>query len=322
VTAFFALLLLAGAPDGAPSPAIRIDPCVEVDAEEVRRLAAIELGGWTPRTSHGALEVVVACSGDGQELRLTDRERARVTVRGIDLGAREAGATEEPTAEARDAKARELALAIAELVRRTDAEPVAPVPSAPRVPEPVAAPLHAEEPTLEWPDAWRLELAAAAVLVHWTGGETLFGADMTGRVRVARWLIAELRLGGRKTRPLDLEQGSIDGHGVAAAGGLAVDATPGLRRVGLSFGGRVAADWLRYAARDRGDAGFASKDAAGANLAATATAFVVLSDAWCVTADASFGTALHSIVIRENGQRLSAARGVFLSTAVALGGHF
>jgi hypothetical protein len=321
VTAFLALLLLAGAPDGASSPAIRIDPCVEVDAEEVRRLAAIELGGWRPRTSPGELEVVVACSGGAQELRLTDRERARVTVRGIDLGAREAGQTDEPTAEDRDAKARELALAIAELVRRTDAEPVAP-PTAPRVPEPVAPPLHTEEPTLERPDAWRLELAAAAVLVHWTGGETLFGADMTGRVRVTRWLIAELRLGGRKTRPVGLERGSIDGHGVAAAAGLAVDATPGLRRVGLSFGGRVGADWLRYAALDRGDAAFAGKDAAGANLAGTATAFVVLSGAWCVTADASFGTALHSIVIRENDRRLSAARGVFLSTAVALGGHF
>src|SRR5215207_4260265 len=98
---------MAGAPDGVPSPAIRIDPCVEVDAEEVRRLAAIELGNWKPRASHGELEVVVGCSGGAQELRLNDRERARVTVRSIDLGAKAAGDTGEPTAEDRDAKARE-----------------------------------------------------------------------------------------------------------------------------------------------------------------------------------------------------------------------
>lgn len=319
--AFSALLLMAGAQEVVPPPAIRIDPCVEVDAEEVRRLAAIELSNWQPRSSSGPLEVVVACSGGVQELRVSTARSGKVTVRSIDLGTPPTEESGEPRADDRDAKARELALAIAELLRRIDVEateaapPVALVAPAPK---PSAEPARAADR----PEPFRSELGLAGVAVFWTGGEMLFGADLTGRGHVARFLIAELRLGGRKTRPLELESGSLDGHGMAAAAGLALDATPGSKQAGVSFGARIGVDWLRYAAHDRPDTTFTGKDAAGVNLAGTATGFMMLSNPWCITVDVSVGTALHSIVINENERELSGLRGVFLSSAVALGAHF
>ena len=234
-----ALLLAAGAPEIGP-PAITVDPCIEVDAEEVRRLTAMELRTWRWRTSPETFEVLAVCRDGIEELRLTNRSRGNVTVRSIDLGA--------PLAEDQDAKARELALAIAELLRRADMEstpeePAAPSPPVPPAPAPVPPPAQASETK-----PWNIELGATGVIAGWTGGEMLFGADVAGRAHVARWVIVELRLGARKSRPVDFADGSLDGQGVAAAVGLSFDATPGVRQAGVSFGARLGVDWLRYAA--------------------------------------------------------------------------
>ena len=98
------LLVVAGATEPPALPALSIDPCVQVDAEEVRRLAEIELGTGRGAPSPTDLEVSVSCQGGLEELKLTDRGTGRVTVRSIDLSA--------PHSTERDAKARELALAI------------------------------------------------------------------------------------------------------------------------------------------------------------------------------------------------------------------
>jgi hypothetical protein len=322
VIALSALLLMAGASDLAQVPAIRFDPCVQVDAEEVRRLTAIELGSWQTHAPFEALDVLVACNGGGHELRLTDNASGRVTVRSIDLGTPEAAEPGATAPEDRDARAREVALAIAELLRRVEVESAAPAAPLATAGAPAAAPVEPSTTNAGKPEPWRVELGVAGVGAYWSGGETLFGVDMTGRMHVTRWLIAELRLGGRKTRSVALANGSVDGHGVAAAAGLAFDATPGLHPVGVSFGPRLGVDWLRYSAPDSANVVFAGKDAAAVNLAAATTLFVMLSGSVCFTADLSAGTALHSIVVEADDRRLSAMSGVLLSGAFGLGGHF
>src|SRR5688572_14826273 len=120
-----------------PMPTIAIDACVEVDADEVRRLAALELDTWRAGPSAAALSVLVTCRGEVQELRLIDRVKAQETVRSLDLNA--SSGTD------RDAKTRELALAIAEFLRRVpiDSTPepaVAPQPPPIARERPLAAP--------------------------------------------------------------------------------------------------------------------------------------------------------------------------------------
>jgi hypothetical protein len=161
-----------------------------------------------------------------------------------------------------------------------------------------------------------------AVGVGWTGGEALYGADVTGRMHLARWLIADVRIGGRKTRSNELEGGSVDAHGVSSALGLAFDATPGVQRVGVSFGARFGVDWVRYAAVTPSGSTYGGADATATSLAGTTTAFVVLAAPLCLTVDASVGGALHSVAIRQNGELVSGMRGAMLSTALGLAAQF
>jgi len=306
------LLLVAGAAETV-QPAIRIDPCVEVDAEEVRRLTANELVSWRSSIALTALDVAVDCEGTSQELRVTDRASGQVTVRSIDLSA--------PGSGDRDAKTRELALAIAELLRRVEAAAPPPAPPAPSPPP--AVPVVPVDPTPpSEPRPWRAELGVSGAVVGYTGGEVLLGADVPGRIRLTRFVIADLRVGARKSRPIELESGTMNGYGVDAAAGLSLDATPGLRNVGVSFGGRLGASFLRYAAVDHEGATYGGKDAVVLYATGNTTAFVTLSEPLCLTLDAAIGGALHSIAIEVNGRSVSEASGILLSSAVGLAARF
>jgi hypothetical protein len=313
----FVLLATAGA-EPRPMPAIAIDSCVDVDAEEVRRLAAIELVTSPPGSPTAGLDVAVGCTDTAQELTVTDLTSGHVTARSIDLNAR--------FATDRDAKTRELALAIAELVRRAELEgehPPAPKPTPPlpRAKPPRTAPSHPHGPEPE-SRPWRAGLGVAATAIRWTGGEVLLGVDAAGRVRFGERWIGELRLGGRKTQPVSLRAGTLDAHGVSATLGLSLDVAPFLNGAGVAVGARLGADWLRYSALDARGTQYGGADAAAFHSSAGAAAFIELSRPLCLTADAAVGTALHTITITDNGTRASRMSGVLMSGALGLSAHF
>jgi hypothetical protein len=246
-----------------------------------------------------------------------ERASGRVTTRSVDLNPR--------FATDRDAKARELALAIAEVVRRAELEgdPLthpALAPAPPRVtpsPGPPEGPPNATEPR-----PWRADLGVAGTAARWTGGEVLFGVDATGRLRLGTWLITDLRLGGRKTRPVQLQTGKVDAQGMSAMVGLSLDIAPFLSGAGAAVGARLGADWLRYSAVDQQGLQYGGGDAGSFSASAGATAFVEVSAPLCITADAAIGTALHTIAITDNGRSVSGMRGMLLTGSLGLSAQF
>lgn len=302
-----------------PLPAIAIDPCVDVDAEEVRRLAALELGTSEVSPDATRLDVVVRCSERAQELTLSDRITGAVSVRSLDLDAQ--------LDTDRDATARELALAIAELVRRAELqrEPLPP-PSKPTtaaqrkdlsLPAPTDRSVSAPEPR-----PWRAELGVAAVLAGWTGGEILMGVDATSRLRFADRWITDLRLGGRKTRYVELGSGGIDAGGVSASAGVSLDLVPYVNAAGVAIGARFGVDWLRYSAVDEQGTPYGGADVYALSSSATATAFCEIAGPLNITVDAAVGTALHALGIRDNGRSASGMQGLLLSGALGVGARF
>jgi hypothetical protein len=311
----FVLLVTADAEPRA-MPAIAIDSCVDVDAEEVRRLAAVELVTSWFGSAMAGLDVAVGCREEAQELRVTDRTSGRVTKRSIDLNAR--------FETDRAAKTRELALAIAELVRRAelDGKPLARPESSPEREKSPRAKRKDDAAVSAESRPWRAELGMAGTAVRWAGGEAMFGVDVAGRVRFGSRWIAELRLGGRKTRPVELRGGRLDAQGISATAGLSLDVAPTLDGAGIAIGARVGADWLRYSAVDADGNQYGGGDAAALSASAGATAFIELSRPLCLTADTAIGTALHRVAITDNGERVSGMRGVLVSGALGLSAHF
>jgi hypothetical protein len=315
------LLLVTAGTDPAALPAIVIDPCVDVDLDEVQRLTGIELSTWQGGAIASRLDVAVACTEGAQELRVTDRTSGHVTMRSIDLNAR--------FETDRDARARELALAIAELIRRVEleAEPTAaPAPEPKRAPPPMEpGPPTTDDGTTKRrgeTQPWRAELAVAAAGASWTGGEVLLGVDAIGRFHLSRRLIADVRLGARRTRPVVLQNGKLDASGAAAALGVSVDLTPSVTSAGVAVGARLGGDWLRYVAVDAAGGAYGRGDAGAVSASGDVTGFVRLSDPVCLVADAALGGALHSIAIEDNGRGVSGLRGVLFSGALGVAAQF
>jgi hypothetical protein len=150
----------------------------------------------------------------------------------------------------------------------------------------------------------------------------LLGADVSARTHLSRWLIAELRVGGGKTRPVELHGGTLDANGMTAAAGVALDLSPSWRSAGVALGARLGAEWLRYTAIDRGGVPYGGRDAGALTASGTVNAFVAVAAPICLTVDAAVGGALHSIAIRDNGQKVSGLGGVLLSSAFGIAAHF
>jgi hypothetical protein len=162
----------------------------------------------------------------------------------------------------------------------------------------------------------------SGVVAGWTGGEVLIGADLVGQVRVVGRLVAELRLGGRRTRAIDLTTGSMDGHGAAGAVGLLVEPFEA-RSLGVSVGARLSGDWLRYLIVDQRTQGYyGSADVGAVSVVGTAAVFARLLYPVRITLDVAAGGALHSVVIRERDRRTSGLSGLLLSTAAGLAVEF
>lgn len=310
------ILLLVVGQEPAELPGLTIDPCVQVDPEEVRRLASIELASWSAARSPTELEVAVSCRDGLQEVQLLDRARGTATVRSIDLGATEL--TD------RAAKARELALVIAELLRRAATERAPePAPERPKPPPVVPPPVDPEPARAEpLPRRWRGEVGVSGLVARWTAGELWFGVDAAARIHLGRYIIGELQVGGRSSRAVELNVGTIAANGIGGRVGLAVDVTPGMRRVGLAFGASLGGDWLRYSAVDANELEYGGGNAGALSAAGTATAFLVLADPFCLTFRAVAGGALHAISIENNGESVSGARGALFAGAVGVATQF
>src|SRR5258708_15264228 len=121
----------SGSVDPALGPAIglTVDACVDADRDELRRLLEVEYRGPLADGERTDLtQVIVRCTEERNEVRVLVPRRPRETVRTVDLSG--LGPV------AKEAKTRELALVIAELVRSAQAsEPVVETMPAPRIAE-------------------------------------------------------------------------------------------------------------------------------------------------------------------------------------------
>jgi hypothetical protein len=321
VTVALVFSLLASTTSAVPL-SLTVDACVGVDAEEVRHLTATEL--LMDATDRSGLEVLVGCHQGVQKLRVLHTSRGLVGARVIELG----------DVENKDARHRELALAIAELVRRVpeNPAPAAPIPAPPPL-RPELQPPRAVDPLPKVSpqppkvsgvrEGWAAEVALAATFVHWTANQRFVGADLVARVSVAEPFLIELRAGGRKTiRATALSEGRIDASGFSAGLGLGCELVPELQAVGVVLGARIGADWLRYSIFDDGRVSYSSADAADVHALGTLTGSVGLWGNSRLVVELAAGGALHSVAIREEGQLVAGVRGAMLGGTVGLSARF
>jgi hypothetical protein len=287
------------------NPVLDIDACVEVDDASVENLVDLELRDARRGERDAPISVGVRCLEDAQEIRV--EPWASQGADGIRTIALPAADDADPAA--REARSRELALAIAELIRRLEiTRPLHPRPQPPPPPPPVpvivSTPPTAEEPRGRW------QLAALSSFEAFTGGQKLAGGDIAVAVAIGRLLLTEVRLGGRlvdaETPPLARLTGR--------AGTAALAAGPNVwsrqRTVGFALMLRAQGYAIEYRAESPGEGGSRTSRLGALTVAVEPRLLVALSPRISLAAAVGVGVPLHGIVVRAQGTETDSLTGV------------
>ncbi len=299
----------------AEGPALTIDACIAVDQATVRQVMELEISD----PSLSPASVSVRCVDGAQEIRIRRSDSLdQEDVRTIHIAP---GTTDDTPAE-RQARSRELALAIAEFVRwpgpapRSPEKVPAPVPSSPA---PVPALAIASTPATEAPPG-RWQLGILCAFEHFSRGQSLLGADLSVTSHLGRWFLAELRIGGR----LGGEQTLSGEHLKTRAASVVAAAGVNLWSRTRVFGGALVLRAQGYLVQFRAEATGAG-DLETASLGAFALALeprlmVALTRRFSLQASAAAGLVPRGIVVRIQGVDTQSMAGVALSAN--LGGVF
>jgi hypothetical protein len=294
----------------AAGSTLTIDACMDVDQATVRQVMEVEIADTRllPAT------VTVKCVDGAQEIHVQRSDAPdQEEVRTIHI----TPAADDDTPAERQARSRELALAIAEFIRRQ--EPAAQPAQNPPVPSPSpAVPVLAtfSSPATDAPE-WRWQLGILCAFEHFSRGKNLTGADLLVASRLGRWFLAELRLGGR----LGAEQTLLGAHLTTQA--AAVAAAAGVNRWSRSgaFGGALVLRAQGYLVRFRAD-GIGDGRSQAASLGALAIALeprlmVALTRRLSLQAAVAASLVPRGIVVRIQGIETQSISGVALSASLA-----
>jgi hypothetical protein len=311
-------LILLGVDDPpavvAKGPSLTIDSCIAVDQETVRQVIELEISDAHLLST----SVSVRCVDGAQEIRIGRSDSPDLgDVRTIHI----APSADNDTPAERQARSRELALAIAEFVRwpgpaaRPIENPPAPVSPSPS-PSSVPALAIASMPATEATDG-RWQLGILCTFEHFSRGQGLMGADLFFASRLGRWFLAELRIGGR----VGGDQSLPEEHLTTRAGTIA--AAAGVNRWARSrvFGGGIVLRAQGYLVQFRAEATAAGR-VETANLGAFALALeprlmVSLTRRFSLQASAAAGLVPRGIVVRIQGIETQSMSGLALSANLA-----
>jgi hypothetical protein len=292
------------------TPAVELDRCLNVDEVVVRNLVALELRDVHAANGTASLSVGVRCTDGGQEIRVEPwASRGEDGIRAIDLPA-----TDNADPAAHEARSRELALAIAELIRRLQiTHPLASQP--PRPPPAATNSVNIVVPaTPHDGSGGRWRLGAQSSFESFAGGQRLAGGDLFVAVRIGPWILADVRIGGRlggeggsPSVPLTARAGTA-----TLAGGLNLSSSQ--RAIGGALFVRAQGYLVEYRAELSGDPELRTLVLGAFVVALEPRLFVAVNRHVSLTAAVAAGAPVHGIVVRTQGTEAGSLSGLLLSS--------
>jgi hypothetical protein len=324
ITVVLALVALGGdaasAVDG-PAPSLAIDPCVDVDEATVREVMDLELAAGRAGDRGVPDSVTVRCAGDAQEIEVgSSASPEQHAVRTIQL----APVVDAASPAARQARSRELALAIAELVRRLEIASTPPQAAPPpqETPPPPSPPPLVTAPAMPPAQAhegkrrrWRVGLAPS--YDYFAGGYRFVGGDVLMGGRLGRRFVAEIRVGGRAGAQHLVPAGRLSASAAIMGASAGVLLWPESRHVGLGFMLHAEEYLVRFQLAAPADAGTRTALLGAFVVAAGPRLTLALGRRVALEASAAVGFPPHGIVVRVQGATAESLSGLVLSGSLA-----
>ena len=293
------------------NPVLDLDPCVEVDDSAVQNLVDLELRDARTGDRDVPISVAVRCLEGAQEIRVEPwASLGHDGLRAIELPP-----ADDADPAAREARSRELALAIAELIRRLEiTHPLRPKPPppppAPSPPIAISAPPDADESGRR-----RWQLAALSSFEAYTGGQKLAGGDLSVAAPIGRWILTELRVGGRLVDGGTSPVSHLTGRAGTAAVAAGLNVWSQRRALGFALMLRAQGYAIEYRVESP-DNGSQSARLGALAIAVEPRLFVAVSRRISLTAGVGAGIPLHGIIVRTQGAETDSLTGLVVSASL------
>ena len=292
-------------------PALTIDQCVAVDENTVREVMELEIRGARMLPT----SVSVRCVDGAQEIQVLPWISGEAeSIRTVQLP---------PVVDADDtaalqARSRELALAIAEFIRRFDAVQSPEGESVKQAPLPVAPPpfVPASAPAAKRPidnpiGRWQLGLLSA--FEYFSGGRTLAGGDLFVASRLGSWFSTELRVGGRVGPDQPLPSGRLTTRAATASGAAGFNLWSLRHSVETALLVRVQGYLVQFRVEQLAENRAQTALLGAWTLAAEPRIALSLAPHFLLDACVGFGVPLRGIVVRMQGAETNGMSGLVVS---------
>jgi hypothetical protein len=301
-------------------PVLSIDPCVAVDEPLVREVMALELRDARARNLALPDSVTVRCVGELQEIRVEPwASTAPEGIRTIQL----APIADDADAPVRQARSRELALAIAEFVRRLEiASPPIPEQKEPPPPPPQPPPpvIPQPQPAAPFQSLWEIGLLSR--FEHFAGGQNLAGGDLFVSARLGRWFLAEVNAGGRLGADVPLPEGRLTARAGAAGAALGVYHLSRSRSLGAALVLRAQGYLIQFRAEQPSGGSALTALLGVCTLAAEPRLTIAVTRHLWLEGFAAVGAPLRGIVVRIQGAETKSTSGLVVSGSLGGGVTF
>ena len=211
---------------------------------------------------------------------------------------------------AREARARELAVAIAELVRRLHNH--ASVRPEPPPPPPIRV---APAPPPEQPRSPR-HIGVVSSFDYFMGGQLLIGGEVTLSVALGRYMLADVSAGVRTTGNQALPSGRLATRAGTAAIGLGPNLGSVWRLVGVALLFRARGYLVEYRAAPANDGAARAARFGAVFLAAEPRLSLRLSRRISLLVSAAVELPVHGIIVRAQGVETASISGLALTAGL------
>jgi hypothetical protein len=297
----------------AEAPALTIDACIAVDQATVRQVMELEISDARLLP----VSVSVQCVDGAQEIRIRRSDSLdQEDVRTIHI----APTADDDMPAERQARSRELALAIAEFVRwpgpstRAPQNPPAPLPPSPA---PVPAPAIATATASDLQEG-RWQLGILCAFENYSRGQNLVGPDLFLTSRLGRWFLAELHIGGRLGGDETLPRGDrITTSAAAVAAAAGVNLWSNTRVFGAALLLRAQGYLVHLRTEPAGGGRPETANLGAFALAVEPRMMVAVTRRFSLHASAAAGVAPRGIMVRIQGVQTESISGFTVSAYLA-----
>jgi hypothetical protein len=174
----------------------------------------------------------------------------------------------------------------------------------------VSPPSPVDEPRRPW------QLALLSSFDAFTGGQTMAGGDVFAAAPIGRWILTEIRVGGRLVDGGASPVARLTGRAGTASVGAGLNVWSKHRAVGFALLVRAQGYAIEYRAESRGDGGAPTTVLGAATVLVEPRFSIAISRRISLAAGAGAGVPLHGIVVRTQGAETESLTGIVVSASL------